>query len=396
MKQYNTGAWTGKAGWDNFLKRKNGMKKYIFIFTIICIFGCKEDTQETTEEEIVAVEPVLEQPKVKLTVEQANDLVDLPLRCLSQEYPNKLGQTLAGSEEMGEPHELHPAFYGCFDWHSSVHAHWSLVSLLKQFPDLKKSDAIREQLSKSLSEENIKTEVAYFNRQTSNTYERTYGWSWLLKLSQELHKWDDTLAPKLEQNLQPLTDLILKKYSEFLPKLKYPVRTGEHDNTAFALVFAYDFAVATKNEEFQNLIRNRATSYYLKDKNCPYQYEPSGYDFLSPCFEEIDIMRRVLPESAFEMWINDFFPQLKDKDFNLEIAEVSDQSDGKLVHLEGLNFSRAWTMAGLANQYPEKYGHLKVPANQHLSAALPHITKGNYEGEHWLGSFAIYAIKQLE
>mgnify|MGYP005619177677 CR=1 FL=1 len=334
------------------------------------------------------------QKPVQLTLEQANTLAQLPLGCINVEYPNKLNQTLANAGEIGEPKELHPAFYGCFDWHSSVHGHWTLVSLLKQFPDLKKQEEIREKLKASLSAENIQKEVAYFQNEQEATYERTYGWAWLLKLAEELHTWDDPLARELEQNLQPLTDLITTKFKEFLPKLVYPIRVGEHTNTAFALSLAYDYAKATGKEEFLKLIEKRAKDFYLNDDNCPLAWEPSGFDFLSPCFSEIDIMRRVLPENAFRLWMEDFMPQLKNKDFTLEVAEVSDRTDGKLVHLDGLNFSRAWVLQGLANQYPTRYSHLKPVANQHISYSFPNLVGDTYEGGHWLGSFALYALQE--
>ncbi|HET8885673.1 MAG TPA: DUF2891 domain-containing protein [Salinimicrobium sp.] len=373
------------------------MKKiFIVSLLILTLYSCKKGDKEAVEEIIPIEEPVFEAPKLTLTLEQANKLVELPLNCISQEYPNKLDQTLTNKGEIGEPKELHPAFYGCFDWHSSVHAHWSLVNLLRNFPDLKKAEQIKEQLQKSLSKENISGEVAYFNRSSSKLFERTYGWSWYLKLAEELHKWEDPLARELEENLQPLTLLIVKKTSEFLPKLKFPVRTGEHANTAFALVFIYDFAESTENVELMDLVKNRANTYYLKDKDCPVEYEPSGFDFLSPCFEEIDIMRRVLPQTAFDLWIKDFFPEIKNVDFSMPSTEVSERKDGKLVHLEGVNFSRAWVLYGLANQYPEQYEHLKAPANNLISGSLEQITKDTYEASHWLGSFAIYALNQTK
>ena len=320
--------------------------------------------------------------------------MELPLGCIETEYPNKLGQTLENKEALGEPQELHPAFYGCFDWHSSVHAHWSLVSLVKQFPKIEKKEQIRELLKKSLSSENIQGEIDYFKRQESGSYERTYGWAWLLKLSEELRTWEDPLGQELAANLKPLTNLIVEKYLEFLPKLNYPIRVGEHTNTAFGLVMAYDYAAATENQKFLDAIKTRAQDFYLGDDNCPVSWEPSGYDFLSPCLSEIDIMRRVLPKSAFSLWVDDFMPQLKKKDFVMEVGEVSDRSDGKLVHLDGLNFSRAWVLYGLAYQYPEQFGHLKGLANDHVAYSFPNVIGDSYEGGHWLGTFAIYALQE--
>ena len=382
------------------------MKRIFLIFLCLGIFSCKGDRSQetnnntTTNDSIVEdgllAEALTDSEPVILDVEEANKLVELPLACLETEYPNKLGQTLENKEAMGEPHELHPAFYGCFDWHSAVHAHWSLVSLLKQFPKIERKEEIKETLKNSLSSENIQGELDYFKRGESTSFERTYGWAWLLKLSEELRTWDDPVGQELANNLQPLTDLIIQNYLDFLPKLNYPVRVGEHPNTAFGLAFAYDYAKATEDQKFLEVIKKRAQDFYLKDDNCPVSWEPSGYDFLSPCLSEIDIMRRVLPKNAFSLWIDDFMPQLKKKDFQMEVGEVSDRSDGKLVHLDGLNFSRAWVFYGLANEYPEQFGHLKNLANEHVAHSFPNIMGDDYEGGHWLGTFAIYALQESQ
>lgn len=378
------------------------MKKKMIIIAALAIVSCKGDNNTSTtgdnKRDSTLVDnavAMLEQPKsVILTVEEANKLAQLPLDCINVEYPNKLNQTLAGANELGEPKELHPAFYGCFDWHSSVHGHWTLVSLLKQFPDLKKADEIREKLQTSLSEENIRAEVRYFSNEQESSFERTYGWAWVLKLAQELETWEDPLGEELSGNLKPLTDLMVEKFKVFLPKLNYPIRVGEHTNTAFALVLARDYAITSGKEDLRMLIDKRSRDYFLNDDDCPIEWEPSGFDFLSPCFSEIDIMRRVLAKNAFRLWMEDFMPQLKNKDFTLEVAVVTDRTDGKLVHLDGLNFSRAWVLYGLANQYPDQYGHLRALANKHVAHSFPNLVGDTYEGGHWLGSFALYAIKE--
>jgi hypothetical protein len=328
---------------------------------------------------------------IALTREQANQLADLPLACMQNEYPNKLGQTLGNPVDLKEPRILHPAFYGCFDWHSSVHGHWSLIKLLKEFPGLENADLIREKLKENISPGNILGELDYFLGEHNQSYERTYGWGWLLKLAEELHTWDDPFARELELNLQPLTDLVVERYLEFLPKLVYPIRVGEHTNTAFGLTFAWDYAQATEHKDMMTAISTRAKAFYMEDRACPISWEPSGYDFLSPCLEEIDLMRRVLDIDSFKGWMLKFAPQLLDPHYQLPVGEVSDRSDGKLVHLDGLNFSRAWVLYGLAVQYPE-YKHLQSIANAHVNYSFPNLVGDGYEGGHWLGSFAIYAL----
>jgi len=355
--------------------------KYNWIFllsALIFLFSCGQQQKQPPE-------------PIRLTLEQANNLAELPLACMQNEYPNKPGHVLGDKEYLKEPHKHHPAFYGCFDWHSSVHGHWSLVKLLKEFPDLDKADTIRSKLQENITKEHIKTEVAFFQDEHNQSFERTYGWAWLLKLAEELHSWNDPLARKLEKNLQPLTNLIIQRYLDFLPRLMYPIRVGEHTNTAFGLTFAWDYAHIVQHEKLKSAIESRARDFYLNDHNCPLGWEPSGYDFLSPCLEEIDLMRRVLNKQEFDVWIGEFLPRLKNEDFHLKPGIVSDRSDGKLVHLDGLNFSRAWVMYGLALQYPD-YSHLISVANEHVNHSLPNLIGDSYEGGHWLGSFAIYAL----
>ena len=378
------------------------MKKPFLIIAALAVLGCKgnDESPDTTgvsqdstfvDEAVAMLEP---SKSIVLTVEEADRLAQLPLDCINVEYPNKLNQTLAGAGDIGEPKELHPAFYGCFDWHSAVHAHWALVNLLKNFPEMKKAEEIREKLKTSLTAENIMEEVKYFNREQESSFERTYGWAWVLKLAEELQTWEDPLGKELAANLQPLTDLMEEKLMGFLPKLNYPIRVGEHTNTAFALALAHDYAVTAEKEELRMLIEKRAKDYYLNDDNCPVEWEPGGFDFLSPCLAEVDIMRRVLPKQTFNLWIKDFLPQLRNQDFDMEPAEVTDRTDGKLVHLDGLNFSRAWVLYGLANQYPEVYGHLRSVANEHVNYSFPNLVGDSYEGGHWLGTFALYAIAE--
>lgn len=360
------------------------MKKYLLILLALAMMTCQQKPQENLTKTIP-------QKKFQLSLTQATRLAKLPIKCVDNEYPNKLGQTLGSAEDIKNPKTLHPAFYGCFDWHSAVHGHWSMVKLLKEFPNLKAASTLREKLKTNLTKENILTEVAYFKGKHNSSYERTYGWAWLLKLAEELHTWDDPLARQLESNLQPLTAVIVDKFITFLPKLNYPIRVGEHPNTAFGLSFAYDYAQTVKDKKLKSAIDKRARDFYLNDKNGPLSWEPNGFDFLSPCLEEVDLMRKVLPESEFKPWLKEFLPSIVKTNFTLEVGKVSDRSDGKLVHLDGLNFSRAWCLYGLANQYPE-YGYLSDLATKHLANSLPNVVGDHYEGGHWLGSFAIYAL----
>ncbi|MBF8149956.1 DUF2891 domain-containing protein [Winogradskyella sp. F6397] len=370
------------------------MKKLYTLAFILLAFSCNNPKEkQTTEESTIQEVEIVETPTLNLA--QANHLAQLPINCINVEYPNKLGQTIGSAADLKSPKELHPVFYGCFDWHSAVHGHWSLVSLLKQFPELEQREAIEQQLLQNISKENIEQEILYFKGEHNASYERTYGWAWLLKLAEELHTWDSDIARELEGNLMPLTNLIIANYIEFLPKLKYPIRVGEHTNTAFGLSFAYDYAVAVEQTELKTVIENRAKDFYYNDQDCPIAWEPSGFDFLSPCLEEAALMKRVLEKEDFKDWLNDFLPELKAKDFDWSVGEVSDRTDGKLVHLDGVNFSRAWSLNYVAKDLPE-YQHLQNLANKHINHSLPGIVEDSYEGGHWLGSFAIYALNSID
>ena len=366
------------------------MKKLSFLCLLLLAIGCKPSTEnQPKERNNIAIVNV-----PKLDAAQADRLIQLPLHCVDTEYPNKLGQTIGSDADLRSPKELHPSFYGCFDWHSSVHGHWSLVALLKEYPNSKHATEAKQKLKERITAENIAKEITYFKGKYNGSYERTYGWAWLLKLAEELHTWNDPLGKELETNLQPLTDLIVQKYLEFLPKLNYPIRVGEHTNTAFGLTFAWDYANTVQREDLKNMINQRAKDFYLKDADCPITWEPSGFDFLSPCLQEAAIMKRVLPASEFSTWLKAFLPKLSNEDFKFPVGEVSDRTDGKLVHLDGVNFSRAWCLYNIIEELPE-YDHLKNLANEHINYSLPNLVGDSYEGGHWLGSFAIYALKSM-
>ena len=329
---------------------------------------------------------------VMLSADSAARFANLALDCIHREYPNKLGQVLKDESSLLPPGTLHPAFYGCFDWHSSVHGHWMLVKILKEFPDLPDRQRVIASLSQSLTPGNVAGEVRYFET-ASPSWERTYGWAWLLQLATELETWDDPLGNQWADNVQPLAELVRDRYIEFLPRQEYPVRTGVHPNTAFGLSFAFDYAAAMNDDTLRNAIVAAATRYYADDANCPLSWEPSGEDFLSPCFEEAALMARVMPASDFKPWLDAFLPALSGG-YSLRPANVSDRSDPKIVHLDGLNLSRAWNLIIIAGQLDDERVATKLRelADEHLEASLPHITSEHYEGSHWLGSFAIYAL----
>ena len=329
---------------------------------------------------------------LKLSKAGASHFAKLALACLQQEYPNKLNQVLQDSLGLQEPKQLHPAFYGCFDWHSAVHGHWMLIRLLKEFPDLPEAAEIRKKLSDNLQAKNIAGEVAYL-KTASKSWERMYGWAWLLKLSEELYTWDDPDGKKWYRNLEGLSDAISQKYLQFLPIQTYPVRTGVHPNTAFGLTFAWDYANTCSKEKLKAMIETRAMDYYLEDTNYPASWEPSGEDFLSAGLEEANLMSRILDRKKFNKWFKKFLPT-KQLESLRRPADVSDRSDPKIVHLDGLNLSRAWCLYQIAPKVKSvrKMARMKKAANKHLLATIPNIATEHYEGSHWLASFAVYAL----
>ena len=356
----------------------------IFVFVIFTGLGCSDSKSKQTDN----VER--EELDIELDIDEANRLAELPLACITQPLPYKAGLTIEKEEDLELPIVHHPAFYGCFDWHSAVHGHWSLIYLLKEFSNLEKAADAREFLNLNLTKENIIKEVEYFslNKYTAS-FERTYGWAWVLKLQEELYTWDDADAQIWKENLEPLAQHISKAYIDYLPKLVYPIRVGEHSNTAFGLSFAYDYAKTVGDANLSMAIEKAAMRFYENDQGCPIGWEPSGYDFLSPCLQEIDIMRKILEPSEFNVWITMFLPSLDNHTLVLEPGKIRDRSDGKLVHLDGLNFSRAWCLYSLTENV-----HALNLADTHLKFSLDKITDGDYAGQHWLASFALYAFKR--
>jgi hypothetical protein len=332
-----------------------------------------------------------------LTVDQAHGFAKLALTVIQREYPNKPDHVIAGANDLQPPRAHHPAFYGSYDWHSSVHGHWMLVRLLRQFPDLPNGGEIRAVLNKHLTAENLKIEADYFAKPNRQSFERPYGWAWLLKLAEELHGWDDPDGKRWAGNLQPLADAIVGRYCNYFPKQTYPIRTGVHANTAFGLTFAHDYARAFGHQALQKMVEERARTYFAADVDVPAAWEPGGNDFLSPALAEADLMRRVLPPAEFAAWFHRFLPKAEHGEpKSLFVpATVTDRSDPQIVHLDGLNLSRAWALRGVAAALPaEDPARLVLveSAARHAIAALPHITSGDFVGEHWLASFAVYLL----
>ena len=328
--------------------------------------------------------------------DSAERFAGLALACVHLAYPNHISHSLASDADVRPPRELTPAFYGCYDWHSAVHAHWLLARTARLFPGEPFAARARAALDQSLTADHIAGEVAYLDTPGRASFERPYGLAWLLQLSAELHSWNDADALRWVAILAPLERATVARIEQWLPKLRYPIRVGEHDQTAFAFGLMLDWAEERRDVRLRQLILAKARQFYLGDRACPLAYEPSGEDFLSPCLGEADLMRRVLDRPAFARWLTAFLPQIASKDANrawLKPAIVTDRSDPKLAHLDGLNLSRAWMLEGVAAGLPasdRRIARLRAAALAHRDAALPAVTGEHYEGGHWLGTFATY------
>ena len=356
-----------------------GMKKSLLLFVFAAVFANSQQVPTLTDE-------------------IASKLADKPLKCINQEYPNKTAHVInAEKDALLTPAQLHPSFYGCFDWHSSVHGHWMLVRLLKTKPNLKNATEIDSILVGSFRPEKIKEEAQYFTKyEVATNFERTYGWAWLLKLDEELATWNHPKAKEWHCNLKPLTDEILRLWKLYLPKQTYPNRTGVHPNSAFALAFAIDWARATNDRVFEKQLIEKSKYFYLNDRKTPAYLEPDGSDFFSPSLQIADLMRRVLPQQDFVKWLNQFYDKRSLSNIE-QIPIISDINDYQTVHLVGLSFSRAWCMKGVAKSLPENHKlkkQFQQSADKFLANALPLLFQGNYGGDHWLASFAVYALNE--
>ena len=335
-----------------------------------------------------------------LTDAQVVSFAKLALKNIHTEYPNKPSNIVWDRESVRTPKEMHPAFYGCFDWHSSVHGHWMLIRLLKDYPNNSMDQEIREKLRENLAKSNLEAELSYFQEKHHKAFERTYGWAWYLRMADELEHWDDPDGKIWRENLKGLEELLVERTKDYLPKLSYPIRTGVHPDTGFALAQILDYARTMKNAELEKLIVARARDYYLNDVDYPTKYEPSGQDFFSSCLNEADLMRRVLSQEEFGKWFDKYLPKLSQGDGgNLLIpVEVSDVTDGYIVHLAGLNLNRGWCMQGIASALPTsdpRAALLKKSASEHADMGFKYVFSGQYEGDHWLATFAIYLQAEL-
>jgi len=327
----------------------------------------------------------------------AGRFADLALACVHKEYPNKIAHVLQSAADVHAPHELTPAFYGCYDWHSAVHGHWLLARLARTMPDAPFAAEARAALARSLTAANIAAEVRYLEGKGRVSFERPYGLAWLLQLAAEVRDWPSAEARGWSAALEPLERAAAARISEWLPKLSRPIRVGEHSQTAFAFGLILDWARAAGDTPRAAGLESRMRALYAADRDCPLAYEPSGEDFLSPCLAEADLMRRILPSADYAAWLTTFLPGLP-RDGSpgwLAPAVVTDPTDPKLAHLDGLNLSRAWMLEGIAAPLPERdrrLAALRAAAAVHREKGTAAVTGEHYEGGHWLGTFAVYLV----
>ena len=364
------------------------MKQAYLGLALLVMAGCTVQTDEGSGSDAMAADRA--EPK---TTEDRFAI--LALDCVHREYPNKIAHVLQSEDDARTPSELTPAFYGCYDWHSSVHGHWLLSRVLSTSPDGVFSDEIRDKLSKSFTEENIAVEVDYYVGDGRASFERPYGIAWYLQLVLELEESNDPQMAEWRETLRPLEDKIVEQVKDWLPKLSYPIRLGTHNQSAFAFGLMLDYARGVGDEDLAAALEAKTLAFHRSDVNCPLTYEPSGEDFLSPCLMEADLMRRVLTQDEFGAWLDEFLPQIPKSggDDWLEPGIVLDASDGKLVHLDGVNLSRAWALEGIASALPEsdtRLAALQASAKLHKEVGIKAVSDEHYSGSHWLASFATY------
>ncbi|EMO6900458.1 DUF2891 domain-containing protein [Pluralibacter gergoviae] len=331
---------------------------------------------------------------MQLTQHQADAFARMPLTYLRQEYPNHIMHLLNSDDDVLPPRALHPIFYGCFDWHSAVHGYWLLLRCLRLYPTLSCRDEIVALFNDHLTEENVAQELAYFNAPFRASFERPYGYGWLLALAQELKQSSLPQAGGWYQTLQPLTQDIRRRLMDYLSKLTYPIRVGTHYNTAFALALALDYARAVEDAALEQAIRAASARFYLADTHYPAHYEPGGDEYISGALTEALLMSKVVDD--FPAWFGRFLPEVGSVTALMNPAQVSDRTDPKIAHLDGLNLSRAWCMKHIASALPKDHAGqqaLSRAVEQHLAASVEHVVGSHYSGGHWLATFALLALE---
>ena len=333
--------------------------------------------------------------ETSLTPSLAARFARLALSHVTREFPNKLDHVLEEREDLKSPRQLHPIFFGSFDWHSCVHSYWLLATLTRLFPEIDEAASIRELFEVQLTSTNVKAEVSYLERESSRTFERPYGWAWLLMLAAELSRHDGKKARKWSQALNQLADVFADRFLIFMPKATYPIRVGTHFNSAFAITLALEYADVASHRALKNALATKAKTWYEGDVDCQ-AWEPGGDDFLSSALMEAECMRRVLGPADYSTWLDRFLPRLgvREPATLFTPATVSDRSDGKIAHLDGLNLSRAWCWRSIAQSWPGDDPRRKIAleaAEKHLAASVPYVA-GDYMGEHWLATFALLAL----
>lgn len=331
---------------------------------------------------------------MELTQHQADAFARMPLTYLRQEYPNHIMHLLNDEGDVLSPRALHPIFYGCFDWHSAVHGYWLLLRCVRLYPELPCRDDIVALFDEHMTEENVAQELAYFNAPFRASFERPYGYGWLLALAHELKLSSLPQAQRWHQVLEPLTQDIRNRLMDYLSKLTYPIRVGTHYNTAFALALGLDYARALTDRPLEQAILDAATRFYQADTDYPAHYEPGGDEYISGALTEALLMSKVADN--FPTWFDRFLPDVKSVSALMNPAEVSDRTDPKIAHLDGLNLSRAWCMKHIGKALPENHPAqepLREAVDRHLAASVPHVVGSHYSGGHWLASFALLALE---
>ena len=383
------------------MKRKNKLCMFL-VLPIVLSFSCSEKKMERTEkaeDKTCEISTLVkgDVTKPQLTVILAEKLTSLPLSCIEKHYPYKPGH-VHKSEKSTVPHHVKtPVFSGCFDWHSAVHMHWTLVRLMRLFPDIKTKDQIVELLNRQLTKEKVKKEIEFFEQKHNQIFERTYGWAWLMRLQSELILLDSPDSKRWAETLKPLVNMIRDRTIEYFKKLPKPVRPGTHSNTAFSMNHMLAYAHAAADKELEQSIETTALKFFKNDRSCPVGYEPSGVDFISPCLSEAYLMSQIMDRPDFAEWLDRFFPEMCDKNFkNITTPPtVTDPKDYVIGHLVGLNFQRAWAYKGIADELskndPRKEVFIEL-SDIHLKSGLEGMDKTGYGGSHWLASFATLAF----